>query len=143
MSKLGKLITVAGIAGAAGAGVYYYLNKRDNAVEVGDEAVTTASETAKDVATFFSEKKEAIVNSREYVQLNKTAQEAKDALTKAVKEAAEVFTEKAKAEKDGVGVVSEEAKDAASEYSFKELNDDVTDEEANIIEKDAEEATEE
>lgn len=143
MSKIGKLITIAGIAGAAGAGVYYYLNKKDAAVEVGDEAVTTVSETAKDVATFFNEKKEAIVNSREYVQLNKSAQDVKGALTKAVKEAAEVFSERAKAAEDGVGVVSEEEKEAAENYDFKELSEEVTAEEAEEIEKDAEEATEE
>lgn len=129
MSKIGKLITIAGIAGAAGAGVYYYLNKKDVSVEVGDEAVSTAAETAKDVASFFAEKKEAIVNSREYVQINKSAKDCKDALTKAVKEAAEVFTEKAKEAEDGVGVVSDESKEAAADYDFKDLNEEANEEE--------------
>ena len=135
MSKLGKLITIAGVAGAAGAGVYYYLNKRDAATEVGDEATTTFSETANDVATFFNEKKEAIVNSREYVQLNKSAHDAKEALTKAVKEAAEVFTERTKAEADKVGVVAEEEKENAEDYAFEEFDEAEQDEIAKEIDE--------
>lgn len=122
MSKIGKLITIAGIAGAAGAGVYYYLNKREeaaaNGVEVEGDVV---SQTASDVVDFFKEKKEAVVNSREYIQLNKTAQTAKDTLIKTVKEAADVILEKKADEEAGVGVVAEEEKEKAEEFAFEEF----------------------
>lgn len=121
MGKLTKLLTVATIAGAAGAGVYYYLNKREKEVVLGDESDDTVSEAARDVKEFFNEKKEAIVNSREYVQLNKTAKDAKNALTKAVKEAAEVINEKIAETKDGVGVVADDVKEKAEDFAFEEF----------------------
>lgn len=140
MGKITKLLTVATIAGAAGAGVYYYLNKKDQEVVVGDEADDTFSEATKDVKDFFNEKKEAIVNSREYVQLNKTAKDAKDVLTKAVKEAAVVINEKIAEAKDGVGVVADDDKEKAEDFAFEEFEEAA--EEACEAE-DTEEATEE
>ncbi len=124
MSKIGKLITIAGIAGAAGAGVYYYLNKVDKEAADGVE-VDGVSSTTSDVVDFFKEKKEAVVNSREYIQLNKTAQTAKDTLVKTVKEAAEVIKEKAAEAKDGVGVVAdEEEKEKAEDFEFEEFEEE-------------------
>jgi len=66
MSKIGKLITVAGVASAVGAGVYYYLNKKEADAAEGVE-VDGVSSAASDVVDFFKEKKEAVVNSREYI----------------------------------------------------------------------------
>lgn len=124
MSKIGKLITVAGVASAVGAGVYYYLNKKDketaDGVEVEGDAI---SQTASDVVDFFKEKKEAVINSREYIQLNKSAQTAKDTLMKTVKEAADVILEKKAEAEDGVGVVAEEEKDKAEEFEFEEFEE--------------------
>ncbi|MDO4965652.1 MAG: hypothetical protein Q4E51_03000 [Lachnospiraceae bacterium] len=141
MGKITKLLTVATIAGAAGAGVYYYLNKKDQEVVVGDEADDTFSEATKDVKDFFNEKKEAIVNSREYVQLNKTAKDAKDVLTKAVKEAAVVINEKIAEAKDGVGVVADDDKEKAEDFAFEEFEEAT--EEACEAENTEKEATEE
>lgn len=143
MSKIGKLITIAGIAGAAGAGVYYYLNKKEeeaaNGVEVEGDVV---SQTASDVVDFFKEKKEAVVNSREYIQLNKTAQTAKDALIKTVKEAADVILEKKTEAEEGVGVVTEdEEKEKAEEFEFEEFEEDAAEE--TVAEAEAPEVTEE
>ena len=143
MSKIGKLITIAGIAGAAGAGVYYYLNKKEeeaaNGVEVEGDVV---SQTASDVVDFFKEKKEAVVNSREYIQLNKTAQTAKDALIKTVKEAADVILEKKAEAEEGVGVVTEdEEKEKAEEFEFEEFEEDAVEE--TVAEAEAPDVTEE
>ena len=143
MSKIGKLITIAGIAGAAGAGVYYYLNKKEeeaaNGVEVEGDVV---SQTASDVVDFFKEKKEAVVNSREYIQLNKTAQTAKDALIKTVKEAADVILEKKAEAEEGVGVVTEdEEKEKAEEFEFEEFEEDAAEE--TVAEAEAPDVTEE
>jgi len=129
MGKLSKLISVTALAAATGAGVYYYLNKSqlESAKKAdGAEGVTGTGTTAQDsVADFFREKKEAIMNSREYVTISENVSVAKDALVKTVTEAAEMVKEKAAEVRDGVGVVADDAKDKAEDFSFEEFKDDM------------------
>ncbi len=129
MGKLSKLVTVAAVAAATGAGVYYYLNKTQieaaNSVDETGEGVTGTGTTAQDsVVDFFREKRENIMNSREYVTLSKNVGEAKDALVKTVTEAAEKIKEKAAEAKDGVGIVADDIKDKAEDFSFEEFSEE-------------------
>ena len=127
MGKLSKLVTVAAVAAATGAGVYYYLNKSqiEAAKNEDGEGVTGTGTTAQDSVTdFFREKRDAIMNSREYVSLSQNVATAKDALVKTVSEAAEKIKEKAAAAKDGVGVVDEEVKEKAEDFAFEEFSDE-------------------
>lgn len=147
MGKLSRLVTVAAVAAATGAGVFYYLNKSQiesaNATPEG-EGVSGTGTTAQDSVTdFFREKKEAIMNSREYVSLTQNVTTAKDALVKTVTEAAEMIKEKAAEAKDGVGVVAEEAKDKAESFSFEEFKDEAEEAAADELAEDVEEAAEE
>lgn len=128
MGKLSRLVTVAAVAAATGAGVYYYLNKSqiEAAKAEGEEGVSGTGTTAQDsVSDFFREKKDAIMNSREYVALSQNVSTAKDALVKTVKEAAEKVKEKASEAKDGVGVVDGEAKEKAEEFEFEQFAEEV------------------
>ena len=143
MGKLSRLVTVAAVAAATGAGVFYYLNKSQiesaNATPEG-EGVSGTGTTAQDSVTdFFREKKEAIMNSREYVSLTQNVTTAKDALVKTVSEAAEMIKEKAAEARDGVGVVDEEEKEKAEEFEFEEFEDAALDAEDDT-ETDSEEA---
>lgn len=144
MGKLSRLITVSAVAAATGAGVYYYLNKSQmesaKSVDETGEGVTGTGTTAQDsVADFFKEKREAIMNSREYVTLSQNVSTAKDALVKTVSEAAEMIKEKAAEARDGVGVVDEEEKEKAEEFEFEEFEDAALDAEDDT-ETDSEEA---
>ena len=123
MAKLGNVVKLLAIGAAAGAGTYYYLKKKEEQpiVVVGDEADSTVSDVTKDVVDFFTEKKDKIVNSREYIQLNESAKEATNAIAKTVMEAATIIKEKAKEAKDGVGVVDDADKDNAVDYAFEEF----------------------
>ena len=111
MAKLGRLITLSAIAAATGAGVYYYLNKSAEVEKTvnAEDAEATASQS-ESVADFFKEKRDAIMNSREYVSLSKNLGETKDALVKTVTEAAELIKERAAEAKDGVGVVADDVR---------------------------------
>lgn len=137
MAKLSNILKFVAIGAAAGAGTYYYLKKKDEPIIVGDEAEDTVSDTTKDVMDFFTEKKDQIVNSREYIQLNKSAKEATSAIAKTVMDAAAIIKEKAMEAKDGVGVVADEEKDAAVDYAFEEFeseNAEDTEEPENVNE---------
>ncbi len=150
MGKLSKLVTVAAVAAATGAGVYYYLNKTQmesakNVDETG-EGVSGTGTTAQDsVADFFREKRENIMSSREYVTISKNVTTAKDALVKTVTEAAEKIKEKAAEAKDGVGVVAEEAKEKAEDFTLEEFAEDAKDAAEEIAEsvEDAKDAVDE
>lgn len=128
MGKLSRLVTVAAVAAATGAGVYYYLNKAQmesaNSIDESGEGVTGTGTTAQDsVSDFFREKREAIMSSREYVTLSKNVSTAKDALVKTVTEAAEMIKEKTAEAKDGVGVVADDIKDKAEDFAFEKFED--------------------
>ena len=144
MGKLSKLITVSAIAAATGAGVYYYLNKSQiesakNVDETG-EGISGTGTTAQDsVSDFFKEKREAIMNSREYVSLSQNVSTAKDALVKTVSEAAEKIKEKAAEARDGVGVVADDVKDKAEDFEFEEFDP----EDVDLEDDDAEDAASE
>ena len=129
MGKLSKFVTWTALTAAAGAGVFYYLNKTqlESAKKTGDgedEVVGTGTTAQDSVADFFREKKETIVNSREYVTLSENAKTAKDALVKTVSEAAEKIKEKANEAKDGVGVVADDVKDKACDFEFEEFKEE-------------------
>ena len=145
MGKISKLLTVTAVAAATGAGVYYYLNKSqiDSAKQVDEsgDGVTGTGTTAQDsVADFFREKREAIMNSREYVTLKENAVTAKDALVKTVTEAAEKIKEKAAEAKDGVGVVADDVKDKAEDFAFEEFDGEIEDEVDAAADPEAEDA---
>lgn len=146
MGKLSRFITMTAVAAATGAGVYYYLNKTQmESAKTPDETgegVTGTGTTAQDSVTdFFREKREAIMNSREYVTLSENVSTAKDALVKTVSEAAEKIKEKAAEAKDGVGVVADDIKDKAEDFEFEEFEDEEI-EEALEVEEAKEEAVE-
>jgi len=145
MGKIGKFISVAAVAAATGAGVYYYLNKSqlESAKAENKEGVSGTGTTAQDsVSDFFREKREQIMNSREYVTLSENVSVAKDSLVKTVTEAAASLKEKATEVMDGVGVVSADDKEKAEDFEFEEFADDV-EEAAETAEDKVEEAVEE
>ena len=122
-SKFGKFVAFATLAGAAAAGVYYYLNQTSASDAEGRTAGGGEASTGP-VSDFFKEKKDAFVNSREYVTLNKTVDDAKDVLKRTVAEATEAIKEKAAEARDGVGVVKDENVDA-KDFEFDEFKEDV------------------
>lgn len=128
MGKLSRLVTVTALAAATGAGVYYYLNKSQiesaKSVDESGEGVSGTGTTAQDSVTdFFRDKREAIMNSREYVSLSQNVSTAKDALIKTVSEAAEMIKEKAVEAKEGVGVVADDVKEKAEDFAFEEFEE--------------------
>lgn len=128
MGKLSRLVTITALAAATGAGVYYYLNKSQiesaKNVDESGEGVSGTGTTAQDSVTdFFRDKREAIMNSREYVSLSQNVSTAKDALIKTVSEAAEMIKEKAVEAKDGVGVVADDVKEKAEDFAFEEFEE--------------------
>lgn len=148
MGKLSRLITISAVAAATGAGVYYYLNKTQlesaKNVDPTGEGVTGTGTTAGDsVADFFKEKKEAIMNSREYVSLSKNVSVAKDALVKTVSEAAEIVKEKAAEAKDGVGVVADDVKEKAEDFKFDEFDEKPAEDATEATVEESEASTEE
>ena len=146
MGKLGKLVSVVAVAAATGAGVYYYLNKSqlESAKSESSEGVSGTGTTAQDSVTdFFREKREQIMNSREYVTLSENVSVAKDALVKTVTEAAEMIKEKAAEAKDCVGVVADDEKDKAEDFAFEEFTDEPADAEETVADAVTEENAEE
>ena len=146
MAKLGRLITLSAIAAATGAGVYYYLNKSAEVEKTAsvEDADAQASQ-AESVADFFKEKRDAIMNSREYVSLSKNLGETKNALVKTVTEAAELIKERAAEAKDGVGVVADDVKDMAEDFEFDEFEEaaeEVVEEAKEAVEETVEEVAE-
>ena len=141
MGKLSRLVTLTAVAAAAGAGVYYYLNKDAEAAKVVD--VENPEATQKESMTeFFKEKREAIMNSREYVSLSRNLGETKDALVKTVTEAAEMIKERAAEAKEGCGVVSEDVAEKAEDFQFDEFTEEVA-ETVDEVKEDVAEAIEE
>ncbi|MFT3984469.1 MAG: hypothetical protein QM697_11225 [Lachnospiraceae bacterium] len=120
--KFGKFLAFAALAGAAAAGVYFYLNKKD------EKPCDCENDFDDDIENFFDDEKEkaASNSNREYVSLNKSTStdSAKDALKNAVMETAAELKEKAAEAADGVGLVKDAATEAA-EFAFKEFKDGV------------------
>lgn len=110
--KFGKFLAFSAIVGAAAAGVYYYLNRDENAEE-------GKSDFAQDVDNFFENKK-----SREYVSLNKVvSEENKEAIKNAVEKVTENIKEKAEEVAEGLGIIHDDSAEAA-DFAFKEFKDD-------------------
>ncbi len=110
--KFSKFLAFATLAGVAAAGIYYYLNKKDD---------THCNCKDDDIETFFDDEKEKAASNREYVSLNKSASDSKETIKNVVTEAAEELKEKAAEAADGVGIVKDASKEA-SEFSFQEFN---------------------
>lgn len=114
--KFGKFLAFATIAGAAAAGIYYFLNKKD------EDSCDCDDDFDHDIEDFFDDEKEKAAASREYVSLNKSAEAAKDTIKNVVTEAVEESKEKAAEAAEGVGLVKDNASEAA-EFAFKEFKD--------------------
>lgn len=118
--KLGKFIAFAALAGAAAAGVYYYLNKKE------ETPCDCEDDFDDDIENFFDDEKEKATSNtnREYVSLNKsnTADSTKDTLKNAVLETAAELKEKAAEAAEGIGLVKDSATEAA-EFAFQEFKD--------------------
>ncbi|HOO27927.1 MAG TPA: hypothetical protein PLU43_05640 [Lachnospiraceae bacterium] len=113
--KLGRFLAFAAVAGAAAAGVYCYLNKKDK------EPCSCKDDFDDDIEKFFDDEKEKAAPDRGYVSLNKSASDpAKDAIKNAVAKAADELKEKETETADGVGLVKDSSSEAA-EFAFKEF----------------------
>ncbi len=110
--KFGKFIFFTALAGAAAAGVYYYLNREDP-----DSGV---SDFGRDVDNFFESKK-----NREYVSLGNTGgDENKEAMKNVVEQVAEELREKEKEDlAQQTGIIHDESQEAA-DFAFKEFKED-------------------
>ena len=110
--KFGKFLIFTALAGAAAAGLYYYLNREDPDSPVAD--------FGRDVDSFFEGKK-----NREYVSLNNTGgDENKEAMKNVVEQVAEELREKEKEDlSTKTGIVRDESQEAA-DFAFKEFKED-------------------
>lgn len=132
----GRFLAFTALAGAAAAGVYYYLNNDKN-----KEAAK--ADFAQDVDNFFENKK-----VRDYVSLDKVvSEENKEALKNAVEKATEGIKEKAEQVAEKIGIIREDASAEAADFAFKEFkeesSEEILSEEAPAEEVSAEETKEE
>ncbi|MBQ7582180.1 MAG: hypothetical protein IJU25_05120 [Lachnospiraceae bacterium] len=112
MAKLGKFLVFTALAGAAAAGVYYYLSKDEDSPLTGD--------FSRDVDNFFENKK-----TREYVPLdNEPVDENKAAMKNVVEQVAEELREKEQEDlAEQTGIIRDDSQEAA-DFAFKEFKDD-------------------
>lgn len=110
MKKFGKFVTFVTVAGAAAAGLMYFLDKSQNCKcscdDDSDDFVD--GETVKEERSYIKlnpETKEALDETKEAFN------EGKESLKKAVKSAASDIMAKAEDAAKGVGLVKEEVKD--------------------------------
>ena len=110
--KFGKFLIFTALAGAAAAGVYYFLNREDP-----DSA---ASDFGRDVDNFFESKK-----NREYVSLNNAGgDENKEAMKNVVEQVAEELREKEKEDlAEKTGIIHDDSQEAA-DFAFKEFKEE-------------------
>ena len=109
MKKLIKFITLIGLAGAAIAGFWYFLDSRNNNI----------SEDSKEDEA--EEKDDA--GERSYVSIKTEEECKKEALTKAVTDAVKDTIAKADEEAEGLGVVKEDMLDKANDFEFKSFDE--------------------
>ena len=109
--KFGKFLFFSALVGAAAAGLYYYLNREEDAIPTGD--------FSRDVDNFFESKK-----NREYVSLNNvTGDENKEAMKNVVEQVTEEMRDKAKDLSEKTGILKDDSQEAA-DFAFKEFKDD-------------------
>lgn len=115
MKKLGRIIAFVGVAGAALAGLWYFLDNVNKAESSCDD----------------EEEDGVKEEERSYVSLDPTDDESEDkqTLKKVVADAVKDTQAKAECEADGVGVVKEEAAEKANDFEFKSFDDNKADEE--------------
>ena len=113
MKKLAKILGVITVAGAAVAGFWYFLDRK-NADE--EEFLDLNEDDTKDEAPA----------ERAYVSLDTSSEDAAEAeavakrsLKETVKSVAEDMKQKAEDAAKGVGVVAKEVKETASDFAFK------------------------
>ena len=116
MKKIGKIMAFVGVAGAALAGLWYFLdNVKKCDCDCNEEEET---ETKKD--------------ERSYVSLEPTEEELaedKESLKKAVVDAVKETQAKAEEAAEGLGVVTEETAEKANDFEFKSFDESKEDEE--------------
>ena len=109
--KFGKFLIFTALAGAAAAGIYYYLNR--------EESESGASDFTRDVDNFFEGRK-----NREYVSLNNVGgDENKEAMKNVVEQVAEELREKEKEEQNTTGIIHDDSQEAA-DFAFKEFKEE-------------------
>lgn len=109
MKKLGKIIAFVGVAGAALAGLWYFL---DNVKGSEEEDDCDAEE--KDVAD----------EERSYVSLDPVSEENKEALKKVVTDAVKENQAKAEEAAEGLGLVKDDVAEKANEFEFESFDKD-------------------
>jgi len=115
MKKFGKIVAFIGVAGAALAGLWYFL---DNVKDC--EGCCQDSDEDE-------EKKD---EERSYVSLDpEEKEEDKEALKKAVTDAVKETQAKAEEAAEGLGVVAEDIAKKADEFEFKSFDESKEDEE--------------
>jgi len=115
MKKFLKLLGFVTVAGAAVAGLWYFL---DNTREYDDDDFEEEDDDEEDA-------EEEVKEERAYVSLDPVAEEEnKSALEKAVTSAVKETIAKAEETADGVGVVKEEAEKKVSGFEFKSLEEE-------------------
>ena len=110
--KFGKFLLFTALAGAAAAGVYYYLNR--------EESESGSSDFGRDVDSFFEGRK-----NREYVSLNNVGgDENKEAMKNVVEQVAEELREKEQEDLEATtGIIHDDSQEAA-DFAFKEFKEE-------------------
>ena len=119
MKKTGKLLAFIGIAGAAVAGFWYFLDRSKK------DEYYACEKDEKDEA---EDKEEE--TKREYVSLDTSEEKlaeaeaaAKRSLKETVKSVAMDMKQKAEDAAKGIGIVKDEDKDNASDFAFESFDD--------------------
>ncbi len=117
MSKLGKFLGFAALAGAVFGGIYYFFIRDDEESEEG------ALPKENEIKNFFDE-----MPSREYVPLNREVSEndnIKETLKEKIDQSVKEKEAKKREEEEGVGLVKEEVDTAKPAFEkFKEESED-------------------
>lgn len=117
MKKIGKIIAFVGVAGAAVAGLLYFLDRKKEDELFADE---------------FEDEEEAMDSANEertYVSLDTSEEEAMEAeiaakksLKETVKSVAQDMKQKAEDAAKGVGLVKDEEKSEANDFAFENFD---------------------
>ena len=118
MKKISKIIAFVGVAGAAVAGLLYFLDRKKE-----DELF------ADDFEDYYEENIDSANAERTYVSLDTTEEElieaeaaAKKSLKETVKSVAQDMKQKAEDAAKGVGLVKDEEKSEANDFAFENFD---------------------
>lgn len=111
MKKLGRLITFVGVAGAALAGLWYFIDTTKKVRQEEDDTKTSEPEAEKEPRSYVSITPEECACQSEL---------DKESLKKNVTSAVEETIAKAEEVADGIGVVKDQA---TSDFEFKSFDD--------------------